>query len=160
LKDARQTNGVAVLTGRTWLPSSELFLKSGFLKVDSLPPDVELYAKRFTGNAPMPRFQVESRRRLNECAKGITMFASNQCPYADSAVKEMTGVAERFSLSIRIIEITNCKEAQHTVHPYGTFCVVVDGEIMDYRPIGARSMIDRLSQKEKYRTALRKANAE
>lgn len=156
LNDARSMNGVAVVTGRTWLPRPELFVKGGFVKVDSLAPDVELYAKRLKENAPMPHFNEGSERKLLECASGITVFASNQCPYSDSAVKEMTDVAQRFGLPIRVVELNDCKEAQRNVHPYGTFCVVVDGQIMAYRPIGARGLIKRLSEKEKYRTLFEK----
>jgi GNAT superfamily N-acetyltransferase len=144
LDDAASMNGAAVVTGRTWLPGPGLFVKKGFVKVGSLAPDVELYAKRFKEEAQMPHFNVFSKEKLKEYSRGITVFTSNQCPYSDSAVKEMNGVAQRFKLPIRIVELESSREAQHSVHPYGTFCVVVDGEIAAYRPIGARGLIKRL----------------
>lgn len=146
LNDARGMNGVAVVTGRTWLPGAKLFMKHGFRKVDSVPPDFELFAKRFSDKAPLPRFNVISRDKLENCGAGITVFKSNQCPYVDCGVKEMIEAAKQVNLPIRIIDMKTCKEAQNNVHPYGTFCVLVDGKVVTYRPIGARGLLDYLSK--------------
>ena len=148
LKDAKGINGVAVVTGRTWLPGAKLFIKHGFQRVDSAPPDLELFAKRFSDKTPMPKFNVIPEAKLRNCGPGITVFKSDQCPYVDGGVKEMIGAAEQVSLPMRIIEIRTCEEAQDSVHPYGTFCVLLDGKTMTYRPIGARGLLDCLSKKE------------
>ena len=55
--DAQGMNGAAVVTSdKHWLPSSELFLRHGFEKADTMPPYFELLAKRFSKDAPLPRF--------------------------------------------------------------------------------------------------------
>lgn len=148
LNDAKGMNGVAVVTGRTWVPGAKLFAKHEFEKVDSAPPDFELLAKRFSDKAPLPKFKMISKGRLKKCGPGITVFKANQCPYVDDGVKEMIEVAKRINLPIRIKDIKTCKEAQKNVHPYGTFCVLLDGKIMTYRPIGARGLRNYLSKKE------------
>jgi hypothetical protein len=148
LIDAKGMNGVAVVTGRTWLPRSGLFMKNGFEKVDSIPPDLELLAKRFSDNASPPRFNVISKEELEDCGTGITVFKSDQCPYWDSAVKKLEEVAKQLDVPIRIKEIENCKQAQHNAHPYGTSCVLLDGNVVTYRPIGAKGLLNYLSRKE------------
>lgn len=148
LNDARGMNGVAVVTGRTWLPGAKLFIKHGFEKVDSVPPDFELFAKRFSDKAPLPKFNVISKDKLENCGAGITVFKSNQCPYADGGVKEMIEAVKQVNLPIRIKDVKTCKEAQNNVHPYGTFCVLLDGKVITYRPIGARGLLNCLLKKE------------
>jgi len=148
LNDARGMNGVAVVTGRTWLPGAKLFIKHGFEKVDSAPPDSELFAKRFSDEAPLPKFNVISKNKLENCGAGITVFKSDQCPYADGGVKEMIEAVKQVNLPIRIKDVKTCKEAQNNVHPYGTFCVLLDGKVITYRPIGARGLLNYVSKKE------------
>jgi GNAT superfamily N-acetyltransferase len=146
LNDAKAMNGVAVMTGRTWLPGAKLFIKHGFEKVDSMAPDFELYARRFSEKVPLPKFNVISRGSLEKCGSGITVFKSNQCPYADGAVKEMIEATKQVGLPIRVVHVKTCKEAQSNVHPYGTFCVLLNGKVVAYSPIGARGLLDYLSK--------------
>lgn len=148
LDDAKGMNGVAVVTGRTWLPGAALFIKHGFERVDSAPLDFELYAKRFLDKAPIPKFNVISKSKIEKWGAGITVFKSNQCPYSDGGVKEMVETTKRINLPMQIIEIKTCKEAQNNVHPYGTFCVLLDRKVVTYRPIGARGLLEYLSENE------------
>jgi ribosomal protein S18 acetylase RimI-like enzyme len=148
LNDAKRMNGVAVMTGKTWLPGAKLFMRHGFEKVDSAPPDFELFAKRFSEKAPMPRFRAVPKEELEKYGSGITVFKSSQCPYVSGAVKEMMQTAKRINLPIRVIDIKTCTDAQNNVHPYGTFCVIQNGRIMTYRPIGAKGLLKYLAKKE------------
>ena len=76
----------------------------------------------------------------------MTVFKSDQCPYVDGAVKEMTEAAKQVNLPILVRDIKTCEEAQHNIHPYGTFCVLLDGKVIAYRPIGARGLLNLLSK--------------
>jgi GNAT superfamily N-acetyltransferase len=146
LNDAKGMNGVAVVAGRTWLPGARLLLKHGFERVDSKPPDVELFAKRFSDKAPLPKFATVSRDEFEKCGHGITVLKSDQCPYVDGAVKEMAEAAKQVNLPILVRDIKTCEEARHSIHPYGTFCVLLDGKVITYRPIGARGLLNLLSK--------------
>jgi GNAT superfamily N-acetyltransferase len=148
LNDAKRTNGVAVVTGRTWLPGSKFFVKHRFEKVDSRAPDAELFAKQFSNKASLPRFNAISNDKLANCGPGITVFKSNQCPYVDGGVKGMMEAVKQVNLPMRIINVKTCREAQNGVHPYGTFCVLLDGNVLTYRPIGARGLLNYLSKRE------------
>lgn len=147
LNDAKGMYGVAVVTsGGTWLPGAKLFIKHGFEKVDSMPPDFELFARRFSNNAPSPKFNTISKKKLEKYQAGITVFKSNQCPYFFDSVKEITETAKKVNLPVEIRDIKDYKGAQNGVHPYGTFCILLDGKVLTYRPIGEKGLLDRLAQ--------------
>ncbi len=145
VNDAKKMNGVAVVTsGRTWLPGPTLFIKHGFKKVDSMPPDLELYAKRFSDKAPLPKFNPIPKEKLDKYAKGITVFRSDQCPYVFASVQAITETAKRVNIPVQIEDVKSCGEAQKGVHPYGTFCVMLDGKVATYHPIGEKGLLDYL----------------
>jgi predicted GNAT family acetyltransferase len=147
LNDARDMNGVAVVTtAKTWLPHSGLFMKHGFQKVDEMPPHLELYAKRFKDNAPMPRFNPVQKERLKECGTGLTVFKADQCPYTNASVRAIEEAAKQAHIPARVVRVKNCREAQDSVHPYGTFCVLLDGELLAYHPIGKKDLLESLKK--------------
>ena len=64
LRDARKSKcrGVAVVTSSdSFMAGSDLFIKAGFVPVESSPP-YELLVKKFKKAAPAPRFIVEKER--------------------------------------------------------------------------------------------------
>jgi GNAT superfamily N-acetyltransferase len=149
LDDAKGMNGVAVVTGRTWLPGKDLFIKHGFERADTAPPDFELFVKRFKKNAPLPKFNAISKERLRECGVGVAVFKSDQCPYTCGSVDSIAEASEKAGFPLRVVRIENCREAQSCVHPYGTFCVVVNGKALDYRPVGGKTVLEWLAEEEK-----------
>jgi len=143
LNDAKRMNGVAVVTSEsTWLPGKKIFIKHGFEKVDTIPPDFELYSKRFSKSASLPRFNPIPKEKLEKYAFGMTIFKSDQCPYISASVKAIAEVAKQVDLQLRIEQIKSCKEAQHSVHPYGTFCILLNGKVLTYHPIGKKTLLD------------------
>lgn len=145
LDDAESMNGVAVVTtAKTWLPHAELFLKHGFQKVDTMPPYLELYAKRFKDDAPLPKFNPIPKERLRACGTGLTVFKADQCPYTNTSVRAVEEVAEQVRIPIRVVRVENCRQAQNGVHPHGTFCVLLDGKVLAYRPIGKKDLLEEL----------------
>jgi hypothetical protein len=143
MNDAKGINGVAVVTSqRTWLPGRKLFVKHGFEKADTMLPDFELFAKRFSQNAPLPKFNPIPEERLEKYATGITIFKSNQCPYISASTRVVSEVAKQANLPVRMEQIRSCKEAQNSVHPYGTFCVILNGKVVTYHPIGRKELLE------------------
>lgn len=138
VKDAKQNgmNGVVAMTSRThhWLTNEKLFLNNGFVKVSELPP-FELYAKKLRAHAQLPKFYQISQTKLGAFGKGLTILVSAQCPYASRAVAAIRRIAEKAGVPVKVRQITNCQEAQKNfVHPYGTFCVFLDGKAVSYYP--------------------------
>jgi len=148
LDDARGMNGVVVTTSdKTWLPKKDLFVKNGFEKVDSKSPSFELYAKRLSDGAPLPKFNPVPRNRLQKYAEGITIFKSNQCPYADGYANLVTEIAKQAGIPCRIEHIECFKEAQNGVDPYGTFYVMLNGKVLGYRHV-KKVLLDSISKKQ------------
>ncbi len=146
LTDAKEMNGVAVVTTkRTWLPKDKLFLKHGFEKADTLL-DYNLYVKRFSKNAPLPKFNPIPQMWLERYKTGITILKSDQCPYTSDMVEAVVEVAEQSNIPVRIKQITNCSSAQSNVHPYGTFCVLSNGKELTYHYETRKKIIQLLEE--------------
>lgn len=141
-------NGVVAMASRThWLANEKLYLKNRFKKVDEMPP-FELYAKKLKNNVAPPEFYPISRKKLANCGKGLTILESNQCPYAHKTVTSIIRMAERAKIPVKVEHITTCEEAQKNgVHPYGTFCVILDGKSISYYPGDTRQVKQALKER-------------
>jgi ribosomal protein S18 acetylase RimI-like enzyme len=146
LDDARGMNGVVAMTSdKTWLPKKDLFIKNGFEKVDSMPSSFELYAKRLSDKVPLPKFNPIPKNRLHKYSEGVTVFKSNQCPYADGYTNVVMEISKKAGIPFRIEHIKTCKEAQNAVDPYGTFCVMLNGKVLGYRHV-KKELLDSISK--------------
>ncbi|MFW9779498.1 MAG: GNAT family N-acetyltransferase [Candidatus Heimdallarchaeota archaeon] len=140
LNDAKDMNGVAVVTSEgTWLPGRKIFEKSGFEKVESVFSDIELYVYRFSENSALPRFNLDKFGKANR-ENGFVIFKSNQCPYTYASMNEIEEYAKEKDIPLEVSVISSSSEAQNVPHPYGTYCVVLDGQILSYRPIGKKGL--------------------
>ena len=136
LNDAKGMNGVVMVTSEgNWLAGRALFVKNGFEKVDEAPPDFELYTKRFLDKAPLPKFREISQESMGRYGSGVTIFRSDQCPYAEDAARIISETARELALPVRVEHIENCKDAQNCFDPYGTFCVLYDGKVLTYHHV-------------------------
>jgi ribosomal protein S18 acetylase RimI-like enzyme len=135
-KDAKGMKGVAVVTSDNgWLPRNKLFIKNGFEKADVAPPDFELFAKRFSKNAALPKFLPISKERIKSYGEGLTVLESYQCPYSSALVNIYRKIAKEANIPIRVEHISSSKDVQEKrVHPYGSFCVLLNGKVISYRP--------------------------
>ena len=137
VKDAEEMglHGVAVVTSKKghWLPKEKLFLKHSFEKVDTLPPFFELYTKRFSENAPLPRFYPVTEENIKKFGSGITLLYSYQCPYVYDMVAMVEEIARRADIPIQLEPLTdNSMVQEYGMHPYGVFCTLMDGEILTH----------------------------
>jgi hypothetical protein len=55
-------------------------------------------------------------------------------------------IAKEANIPFRIEHVKSCKEAQNSAHPYGTFCVLFNGKVLSYRPIGKKDLLECLSK--------------
>jgi len=146
LRDARRKNlrGVAVVTRKgSFMAGKELFLKKSFEIVDKAPPDFELLVMKFNKDAPTPKFRGDWEKRLSQYDKGLTVIRADQCPYTVKNVREISETAEKeYGIKPTIVEFRNCKEAQNSPCPFGTFCIVYDGEVVAEHPISNKRFIN------------------
>jgi hypothetical protein len=141
LLDAKKSKcrGVAVVTSSdSLMAGSGLFIKAGFVSVESIPP-YELLVKKFEKAAPDPRFIVERERVLKRYKKGLTILAADQCPMVPKCVKDIAEASEALGLKPRVVRVRSAKQSRALPTPYGVFSVVYDGKLIAERPVsGAR----------------------
>lgn len=143
---AEGLSGVCVVTSKkTWLPKEGLFVKNGFELADSLH-GFELYAKRFKSDAPLPKLNRVFEGKLEKYAGGLAVFKSDQCPYSSASVRHIEELAKELGLPFHVEHIENCKQAQNTVHPYGTFSVLYNGKIVTHRPISKKDLLNSITK--------------
>jgi GNAT superfamily N-acetyltransferase len=147
VKDAKGMNGIVVVTSKKhWLPNEKLFVKNGFVKVDEMP-SFELYAKKLKDNVALPQFNPISQKKLDSYGKGLTILESHQCPYSCKIVETIKKIAERAKIQVKVEHLSGCQEAQKNgVHPYGTFCVILNGKVVSYYPGDTKEVRQALKQ--------------
>jgi hypothetical protein len=139
ISDARALNrkGVAVITrSGSFMAGSDIFLKMGFNKVGSAKPDFDLLALKFDVTAPDPAFREEVLNPAKAYGPGLTIFRSPQCPYTEKNVQTILETArKKFNITPQVVEIKDHTMAQSTPGPFGTFCMVYNGQVISHHPI-------------------------
>ena len=139
LRDARKSKcrGVAVVTSSdSFMAGSGLFIKAGFVSVESNPP-YELLVKKFKATAPDPRFIVGRERVLKRYTKGLTILAADQCPYVAKSVERISQAARALGLKPKVVRIRSAKASRELPTPYGVFSIIYDGRLIVERPVSA-----------------------
>ncbi len=135
-KEAKEKGmlGVAVVTRKgSFMVHNTIFLKKGFQIVDRAKPDFDLLVKKFDEKSENPKFKLGDPKKYGE---GITILRSVQCPYTEKNVKAILQTAEtKFGLKTRLIDVNDSESAQNSPSPFGTFCMILNGEIISYHPI-------------------------
>jgi L-amino acid N-acyltransferase YncA len=139
LRDAKKSKcrGVAVVTSSdSFMAGSSLFIKAGFVSVESSPP-YELLVKKFKKAAPVPRFIVEREPVLKRYKKGLTILAADQCPMVPKCVKDIASASRALGLEPKVERVRSAKASRALPTPYGIFSIIYDGKLIAERPISA-----------------------
>ncbi|MFX0072510.1 MAG: GNAT family N-acetyltransferase [Candidatus Hermodarchaeota archaeon] len=136
INDAKEAgmHGVVGMTADKggWLPNRKLYEQLGFELVDEIEPYFRLYAKIFSEDAPKPKFHPISKEKLKKHESGVSIFYTDQCPYVVDLVDEVKEMPK--SDKVKIIKLESCKDAQENgFYPYGTYCVMCNGERFLYQ---------------------------
>jgi hypothetical protein len=137
LRDAKKSKcrGVAVVTSSdSFMAGSDLFIKAGFVSVESSPP-YELLVKKFKKAAPDPRFIVERERVLKRYKKGLTILTADQCPMVAKCVKDIAEASRAMGLKTKVVRVRSAKQSRELPTPFGVFSIVYDGKLIAERPI-------------------------
>jgi hypothetical protein len=137
LLDAKKSKckGVAVVTSDdSFMAGRELFIKAGFVSVQSIPP-YELLVKKFKKTAPDPRFIVERAPALKKYKKGLTILAADQCPMIPKCVTDIAEASRALGLKTKVVRVKSAKQSRELPTPYGVFSVVYDGKLIAERPV-------------------------
>lgn len=134
IEDARTSGmlGVATLTSdKHFLHGPALFEKHGFERTDK-EGIFAVYALRFDPTSPPPTLIRAPAGASKNYPEGLTFLISAQCPYNPDAVQMMAPIAKERNLPVTITRITSARDARAGPHPYGTFCVLLDGKPITY----------------------------
>jgi GNAT superfamily N-acetyltransferase len=138
ITEAQKANmqGVAVVTRKgPFMARKDIFLKKGFVVIDTAKPDFELLALKFTSNAVNPKF-TPMQQHLEKYTKGLFIIRSVQCPYTEKNVKAMLETANNtYNLEANLVDLQDPKDIQQSPCAFGTFCIVYNGEIISHHPI-------------------------
>lgn len=114
----------------------EIFIKLGFEIADEVEPDFHLLVKRFDTEAEKPRFMEDLYRDLKAYGKGLFILRSVQCPYTEKNVQEIVETAKvQFQIPVKVIDLEDAESVQASPCPFGSFCMVYNGEIISHHPI-------------------------
>lgn len=141
IKDAKEQKmkGVAVVCRKgPFMAGKEFFLKNGFEVADKAEPDFELLVKKFDPDSPDPKFKGDWNKRAAQYGNGLIIIRSDQCPYSVKNVKAMVETAENnLHIKPKVVDLKNCREAQESPSPFGSFCILYDGEVISHHPISS-----------------------
>lgn len=126
-------NGVAVVTRKgSFMAKKDIFVKKGFVVVDTAEPDFELLVLRFNKNAADPQFKISSTDRYGD---GLIVMRSAQCPYSVKNVDAIIKTAKNLELNADLVELNDAESARQTPSAFGTFCIIHNGEVISHHPI-------------------------
>lgn len=148
LDDAKQRgkHGVAVVTSSEtgWTPSKDIFLKNGFIQVDTASPDFELLTYKFASDSENPYFPAEWEQRLQRFDR-LTVLRSFQCPYVDIATQNVLEGAAVLGIKAEVRDLETREELMElSPTPYGIFAVIYQGKLVTYHRLTVHSVIKKL----------------
>lgn len=139
IRDAKtaQMKGVAVVTRKgPFMAKRDIFIKCGFVPVDTAEPDFELLALKFDPNTDSPRFKATMNEHRDRYAQGLTILRSPQCPYSEKNVAAIMETARtKYGLTPKLIELADADAVQEAPCAFGTFCILYNGEVISHHPI-------------------------
>ncbi len=135
IQEAKSLNmsGVAVVTRKgSFMADKDIFIKKGFVSVDTAKPDFELLVLKFDKAAPDPKFNKFSPDKYD---KGLTIIRSPQCPYSVKNVDAILETAKKLKIEADLIDLKDHESARQTPCAFGTFCIIHNNEVISHHPI-------------------------
>jgi GNAT superfamily N-acetyltransferase len=135
IQEAKSLNmsGVAVVTRKgSFMAEKDIFIKKGFVSVDTSKPDFELLVLKFDKAAPDPKFK---KFLLDKYDNGLIIIRSPQCPYSVKNVDAIIETAKKLKINAELIDLKDHESAQQTPCAFGTFCIIHNNEVISHHPI-------------------------
>lgn len=149
VEDAKKSGskGVAVVTRNgSLMVSKDIFLKNGFVLVETAKPDFELLVLKFDAQSPNPKFR-DMKTAQTKYEKGLFLLRSAQCPYTEKNVRAILESAKtKFGIDPILVELDSylgsSTEAgvvsSSMTCPFGVFCLIHNGVVIGHHPISQR----------------------
>ena len=132
------------------MAKKDIFLKMNFKIVDEAYPDFELLALKFSKNNLNPSFR-DMEKQLKKYQNGLFILRSVQCPYTEKNVNAIIDSAKnKFGLKTNLVDLTDSTDVQNSPCAFGSFCIILDGEIISFHPISNTRFENILNKKNEF----------
>lgn len=136
---AKGMSGICTLTTKKkkpFLGEKQFFLHYGFVVVDEIG-DYELLALQFD-DAETPRFN-DSARNMKIDNEDFTIYYSNECPYVEYEVQELTEYAKDKNIKINFIKIDTLEKAKSAPCVFNNWANFYKGKFISNTILNANS---------------------
>ncbi len=121
--------GVCTFTSNgSWLADSKIFKQRGY-QVSDTKGRFELMYFPFDKATPKPKIN-NWEENLDEY-QGWNIVYSNQCPWHDSCLTALVGIAMDEGIELKLKEIKTPEEAKKAPSGFGTFALIKDGVLLE-----------------------------
>ena len=141
ISDAKEKNmsGICTLVAKKkkpFLGEKKFFLHFGFEVVDSIQ-DYELLALKFD-DSDTPKFN-ENARLMKIDDEDFTIYYTNQCPYVEYEIRELTDYAESNNIKLNFIKIDSLEKAKNAPCIINNWANFYRGEYVSNRILNAKA---------------------
>ena len=141
LRDSKEKgkSGVCTLVSKKkkpFLGEKKFFEHYGFTVVDNIG-DYELLALSFA-NENLPKFRDNARKMVID-DKDFTIYYSNECPYVEYEVNELTEYAKENNIKINFIKIDSLEKAKNAPCIFNNWANFYKGKFISNTILNANS---------------------
>lgn len=114
-----------------FMSDTKWLLKQGFKDIQQTEAGFSLLVLKLDENAKNPTFNTSAT--LGECKekKGITVYFSNRCPFAEFHVmNSLIETVKKRNLHLEVIKIENAEQAQNAPSPATIFSLFYNGKFV------------------------------
>ena len=136
----RKMNGICSLVSKKKKPfigDKKFFEHYGFKVIDTID-DYELMALQFN-DEDVPKFS-DSARKLEIDSKDFTIYYSNECPYVEYEVKELSNYANENNIKLDFIKIDSLEKAKSVPCLFNNWANFYDGKFISNTILNANAL--------------------
>ena len=136
----KKMSGICTLVSKKKKPfigDKKFFLHYGFKVVDTID-DYELMALSFD-NGDTPKFS-DSARKMEIDNKDFTIYYSNECPYVEYEVKELSEYAKSKNIKLDFVKIDSLEKAKNMPCVFNNWANFYRGKFISNTILNANSL--------------------
>ena len=137
---SKKMSGICTLVSKKKKPfigEKKFFEHFNFKVIDSIN-DYELLALKFD-NSEEPKFN-ESARKMKIVNKNFTIYYSNECPYVEYEVKELSDYAKSKNIKLDFIKIDSLEKAKNAPCVFNNWANFYNGEFISNTILNANAL--------------------
>ena len=136
---SKNMNGICTIVAKSKKPffgEKKFFEHFGFVKIDSIQ-DYELLALKFNDN-DCPTF-ANSTKSMKIDNDTFTIIYSNECPYTEYEVKELTEYASKNNIPLKFVKIDTLEKAKNAPCVFNNWANFYQGKFISNTILNANS---------------------